>query len=94
MPSPAEELARLFYKEVHDDDEADPLSGNFSFSCRVPIDLVIKIDCLAAHSELSRNAMANELLRVGISSLFAALPDPIRDEINESIVTTNPADYL
>lgn len=94
MPSPAEELARLFYKEDEPDDENDPFSGYFSFSCRAPIGLVIQLDALAAHSHLSRNAMANQLLVVGISSLFAALPDPIRHEIEETIHTTDPSEYL
>lgn len=82
MPSPAEEVASLFIK-TDEPDEVDVTDGLAAFSIRSPVSRLAQIDAMAAHASLSRNAMANELLRVGISSVFSCLPDEIRDEIFE-----------
>ena len=84
MPSPAEEVARLFF-QTEEDDEHDDRAGIAAFSVRAPASRLAHIDAMARHASVSRNEMANELLRVGISAVLAALPDPIRDEIYEDV---------
>lgn len=85
MPSPAEEVARMFYV-TEEETEVDERSGIVAFSVRSPAERLAHIDAMAAHASVSRNEMANELLRAGISAVLAALPDPIRDELYEAIV--------
>lgn len=84
MPSPAEEVARMFM-QTEDDDDQDERDGIAAFSVRSPASRLAHIDVMATHASVSRNEMANELLRVGISSVLAALPDVIRDEIYADI---------
>ena len=83
MPSPAEEVAQMFFKSEVEDAEVEGVSP---FSVRAPDSRLAYIDAMASHAGVSRNEMANELLRVGISAVLAALPDLIRDELQQAVI--------
>lgn len=84
MPSPADEVAQLFMRTAHDEEE-DERASVVAFTVRVPAARLAHITAMALHADVSRNEMTNELLRVGISSVLASLPDEIRDELHEDI---------
>lgn len=84
MPTPAEEVARMFWR--HEGEEPDEDGPVKSFSVRLPGSQLAWIDSLASAAELSRNAMANHLLRVGISAVLAHLPDPVRDDVDADVI--------
>lgn len=83
MPSPLDEVVKLFV--VTEEEEQPPeVPGVSAFTSRVPHSLLARIDAMAEHAQVSRNEMVNHLLRVGVSQVMAALPDVIRDDIEES----------
>jgi hypothetical protein len=86
MAHPAREVANLFIKD--DDDEPDELNvGEIrTISIRIPEGRLAWLDAMAEHADVSRNVFANELLRVGISSVLGELPDEIREEIEQTVV--------
>jgi len=84
MPSPVEEVVRLFMRSA-DDDEQDDREGISAFSVRSPTSRLAYIDAMATSAGVSRNEMANELLRVGISQVLASLPDDIRSDIADGV---------
>jgi hypothetical protein len=79
--SAAEEVASLFVRDAPPPDAAADLR---QISQRLPVQTLARIDALAEHAELSRNAMVLELLRVGIASVQSCLPPVVLDEVNES----------
>jgi hypothetical protein len=83
MVSPAEEVARLFYRVPGEDPEDEsPLR---TVTVRLPESRLVWIDAMAEEADLSRNAMLVNLLRVGVSSVMGSLPDEVREIIEENI---------
>lgn len=85
MPSPVEEVVRLFLHTAEDDD-ADEREGISAFSVRSPSSRLAYIDAMATVAGVSRNEMSNELLRVGISTVLASLPDDVRADIADGVL--------
>lgn len=67
------------------DDDAQELPGVFSMSIRMPIKTAATVIGMSEHAGLSRNEMANLILKAGIESIFNATPEPLHQEIYESI---------
>ncbi len=83
MASPAQEVVTLFLRrEAEADGEGPPRT----VTLRLNAERVAWIDALAKGADRSRNAMANELLRVGISCVLGELPDVVRDEVEQSCI--------
>jgi hypothetical protein len=68
------------------DDETLHDLGMKAFTVRAETSLVNFIEVMAEHAELSRNAMAVQLIRWGISSAMAQLPDEVRDAIQNDLI--------
>lgn len=84
MSSALEEVISLF---VHTSEEVeeDAREGISPFSVRSPVSRLAHIDAMATAAGVSRNEMANELLRLGITSVMASLPPQISAEIAEDV---------
>lgn len=76
MSSPAAKLARLFFEEVVDEPSGPPPK---LVSLRVPPMTLARIDSMADHTGLSRNALLLELIDVGTSYTLGELPDELRE---------------
>lgn len=83
MTSPAQEVVSLFLRREADPDAEGPPR---TVTLRLTAERVAWIDALAKAADRSRNAMANELLRVGISDVLAQLPDVVREEVEEHLL--------
>ncbi len=81
MPSPAQEVAGLFL--FPDEPDEGPLR---TITLRIPSGRLAWIDALAKNADRSRNVMAGQLLRVGISAVLGELPDPVREDIEQSVL--------
>ncbi len=81
MPSPAQEVAGLFI--YPDEPDEGPLR---TITLRVPSGRLAWIDALAKNADRSRNAMAGQLLRVGISAVLGELPDAVREEVESAVI--------
>ncbi len=89
MASPARQVASLFVIEKNQPDEEidhDPDGPLRAFSVRLPEGRLAYIDAMAEAADVSRNVMANELLRVGLSAVLAELPDVVRDDIEQHLI--------
>lgn len=65
------------------DEERGPESWHVT-TFRLPKSQLAWVDALAAQAEVSRSAMLVELVRVGVSELLGALPDEVRDEVEQT----------
>lgn len=83
--SPAATLASRFLNEPTEDPIETPPR---LVSVRLPVEDLTRIDAMAEHTGLSRNAMMIELLRVGVAHTLAELPDAIRDDIADDASRT------
>ena len=81
MSMTVSDVARQFFLERSDPEE-EPLR---SASIRMPVQVLHRIDSMASHAELSRNAMANQLLSVGIDAVLDELPDELRESIEVQV---------
>jgi hypothetical protein len=82
-PSPAQEVANLFSRVKHESEVDGSLRV---ITLRVPAGQLAWVDALAKGAHVSRNAMANQLLRVGVSGLLGELPDEIREEVEVDVL--------
>mgnify|MGYP003377368205 CR=1 FL=1 len=78
----AREVANLFLEETDDPESVTPPRV---MTIRLPSGRVLYVDSMAREAGVSRNAMVNHLLGVGIGAVMAELPDTIRDEIEEDV---------
>lgn len=78
------EVFDVFLRPADDDDLHE--MGLKAITVRAPSSLVNFIEVLAEQAELSRNAMAVQLIRWGISSAMAQLPDELRESIEQELI--------
>ena len=81
MLSVTDEVAKMFSVSAEELDEGPPRFVTF----RIPENVVVWVDTMASHADVSRSAMLQKLVRVGVSEVLAALPDVIRGEITDSV---------
>lgn len=81
----AEDVAKLFIKSESHDENADR-KGIASFSVRAPDSRLAHIDVMARLAGVSRNEMANHLLRLGIVAVLDATPESTCEEIREGVI--------
>lgn len=79
------EVFDVFVRQEPDEDTLAEM-GMKAITVRGPASLVQYIEVMAEHAELSRNAMAVQLIRWGISSAMAQLPDELRDAIQNDLI--------
>lgn len=81
MPTPAQEVANLFH--YPDEPDEGPLR---TITLRVPSGRLAWIDALAKNADRSRNVMAGQLLRVGISAVLGELSDDVRSGVESDVI--------
>lgn len=74
-------VARVIHEDVREDDDDDVAS----MSIRAPETLRATIDALAKMAGTSRNTMAVDLLRAGVSDVLNQLPPEIAQELVDEV---------
>lgn len=76
------EVVNLFLQN----DEGPPDEVDIrSVTVRMDSERLAYIDSMAEHASVSRNAMANHLLSLGIGQVMGELPDPIREDVEAGV---------
>lgn len=87
----AEMAARLLFvnpPEV-DDDDSSPICG---ITIRIPATYLARLNVLAKHGGVSRNAMVQLILKAGFESVFALLPPEFAEELMEQVISEYESD--
>jgi hypothetical protein len=84
MPSPLDEVVQLFMAPSADDPH-EFSAGVKAITLRIPTERMYWIEALAEDAELSRNAMIGHLVKVGLNAVLGALPDGIRQGVEENV---------
>lgn len=66
-------------------DQAEAAGTVQGISLRVPVARLRMINAMASYAETSRNVMANQLLKAGISVVMSQLPPTVREEILDDL---------
>lgn len=74
---PVEDVAGMFFRN----DEAEASGAVRSVTVRLTSERLAMVDAMAEYAECSRNVMANQLLKAGISAVLSQLPSEMVDEI-------------
>jgi|ERR1700709_2518487 len=74
-------VAALFYRGNEPGVDDDDVKG---FSIRTSVSRLAMLDVMASNANVSRNRMANELLRLGMDAVLGELPDELRTDIEQA----------
>ena len=67
-----------------DEDDAAPISG---ITIRIPATHIARLQVLARNAKVSRNTMAQLVLKAGFESIFGLLPPELVEDLQEEIIT-------
>ena len=86
--SAASQAARLLFvnpdiPEDYDPDDVAPITG---ITLRIPSTVVARLQVLATNAGVSRNTMAQLILKAGFESVFALLPEDKVESLREEIL--------
>lgn len=86
-PSAASQAARLLFvnpdiPQDYDPDDLAPITG---ITLRIPATVVARLQVLATNAGVSRNVMAQLILKAGFESVFSLLPEEEVERLQEEI---------
>ena len=87
-PSAASQAARLLFVNPdapsdYDPDDIAPVTG---ITLRLPSTVVARLQVLATNGNVSRNVMAQLILKAGMESVFSLLPEEEVERLHEEIL--------
>ena len=86
--SAAAQAARLLFVNTStssdfDDDDTAPVAG---ITIRIPATYVARLQVLARNGRVSRNTMAQLVMKAGFESIFCLLPPEYLEDMQEEII--------
>jgi hypothetical protein len=81
--SAATRAASLFSRSDPTPDEELP--GVHAMTLRLPLRMAATVIAMADGAGLSRNEMAQLVIQAGIDAIYAATPEPLREDLESSV---------
>lgn len=76
-------LSRMVYRMLDEEPDIEPLDDPAPMTVRVPESVRAMVDAMARQMGASRNSVAVDLLRLGISDVLARMPDHLSQHLVE-----------